>query len=145
MRNSVPQGYWDLQQPDLNLKLLVNQTRSVLNQREHIKTTVQTDDAAPTDIWAETMPTNRAWSLDYLLIGRDTVGNVARYHEACLIKRASAGATIVATDAQEVAYEDVAAWGFTVTAGADGLISIAVIGDVATTIKWLAYIEVREA
>lgn len=146
MKNSVNQGPWLEGQPLRNLANLVNDLRRVACQREFVRKNLQTTDATTLEIWAEVMPLNRTWHITYLIEGRDSSDNYARYHESKDLRRGSSGAaSVLATTTHEFAYEDVAAWGFTVGTDSDGTITLSVNGAASTTIDWVALVTVSQA
>lgn len=120
------------------------QIQRAVNFRESIKQTIETTDATALTIWSESMPTNCGWHLRYMVMGYDTSGNFAQYHEWKRIKRGSGAPAVVATTTIETPYEDVAGWACTFSAAADGTISVSVQGAAGATVEWVAEISICE-
>lgn len=144
MKNTAPQAEWRQGSSDKELAALLQQLRNFANFRHSRKEIRQTTDGTSTEIWSESMPTNCAWHVEYLIQGRSSTGDAARYRESKLLKRAAAAPSVVGTTTHEAPYEDDASWDFTFTAASDGTISLAVSGVAATTIDWVAVVSVLQ-
>lgn len=124
---------------------LLSRAKRALDYRGVESPAVTTTDATPTTIWSQDMHTDRGWHVEYIIQGYcNATGDYARYHEAKSIKRAAGAPTVVDTTAIEAAYEDVAGWDFTFTAGAGGTISLSVTGENGKDIDWTLYVLVLE-
>lgn len=125
---------------------ILEQARAALNARGTERLATTTSDATVTTIWSQQMRPDRIWHVEYLVLAYDAAsGNCARYHETKAIKRASAAPSVVATTTIEPAYEDVAGWDVTYAAASDGTNTLSVTGAAATTVFWVAFVQVFES
>jgi hypothetical protein len=92
------------------------------------------------------MPIHSMWTLEYRMSAYSTAGDANAYHEIRRYKRGASGAPTALSNAAPVAdHEDLAGGAVTVATASDGGITISVTGVAATTIDWLAIVDVIEA